>query len=154
MKLSIFNIFKRHPDKRTSKQKTGDKGEALAEKYLKEKGYRILERKWHHGKSEIDIIAMKNATVAFVEVKTTASDAAEDYKSPAAAVTFEKQKNMKAAAMAFVNYRKPFLKRGFSEMYEDYRFDVIEVYLNRETPEINHIENAFIYEKGYRRWKT
>ena len=104
MKLSIFNIFKRHPDKRTSKQKTGDKGEALAEKYLKEERYRILERKWHNGTSEIDIIAMKNATVAFVEVKTTASDAAEDYKSPAAAVTFEKQKNMKAAAMAFVNY--------------------------------------------------
>ena len=42
---------------------------------------------------EIDIIAQKGKHLAFVEVKTTASDAAEDYKRPAAAVTFEKQKN-------------------------------------------------------------
>ncbi|MBE6651109.1 MAG: YraN family protein [Ruminococcaceae bacterium] len=153
MKL-LSKIFGKKSDKRTSKQKTGDKGEDLAVKYLEENGYLILERKWRYGKSEIDIIVMKNETVAFVEVKTTASDAAEDYKRPAAAVTFEKQKNMKAAAKAFVNHRIPFIKFGMAELNEEYRFDVIEVFLNRETPEINHIENAFIYEKGYRRWKT
>ena len=48
----------------------GIKGEDLAAEHLKKSGYKILFRNWKWGKNEIDIIAEKDDTVVFVEVKT------------------------------------------------------------------------------------
>ena len=54
----------------TSKsQKTGELGESLAEKYLKKKGYRIIERNYTIPQGEIDIIAKEGNDLIFVEVK-------------------------------------------------------------------------------------
>ena len=36
----------------------GKQGEEIAVKFLKNKGYKILETNWRLGKNEIDIIAM------------------------------------------------------------------------------------------------
>ena len=47
----------------------GKLGEELAEKYLIERGYEILERNWRHSRFELDIIAIKGDTLHFVEVK-------------------------------------------------------------------------------------
>ena len=57
--MSIFNnIFK------------GKQGENIAEQYLKELGYKIIERNWKYSRiGEIDIIAQDKDTVVFVEVK-------------------------------------------------------------------------------------
>ena len=139
-------------DRRTSKRKIGDIGEDIAVEYLEMNHYLIMERNWRHGKNEIDIIAQKNGTVAFIEVKTTASDAAEDYKLPREAVDREKRRSITECARVYVGMRKGYYKEFYSE---NNRFDVIEVYLNRETPEINHIQDAFFAEKGNKRqWKT
>ena len=139
-------------DGRTAKRKTGDMGEDLAVEYLRSNYYVIMERNWRHGKNEIDIIAKKNGVIVFIEVKTTASDAAEDYKMPLEAVDREKRRHLTECARAYVGRRKAYFKEDY---YEDNRFDVIEVYLNRETPEINHIQDAFFAEKGNKRtWKT
>jgi putative endonuclease len=55
-------------------QQVGVIGEKLAEKYLKQKGYRILARNFCNSvgrrMGEIDIIAQKNNAIIFVEVKT------------------------------------------------------------------------------------
>lgn len=48
----------------------GKWGEDLAAKYLEERGFEILERNWRHEHKEVDIIAQKDGTLYFVEVKT------------------------------------------------------------------------------------
>ena len=48
----------------------GIKGEEIAAEHLKKSGYKILFRNWKWGKNEIDIVAEKDNTVVFVEVKT------------------------------------------------------------------------------------
>ena len=49
---------------------TGKFGEEYAIAYLEEQGYEIVEKNWRWQKAEIDIIALKNNTLAVVEVKT------------------------------------------------------------------------------------
>lgn len=145
--MKLFSRLSHRPDRRTEKKRLGDRGEAIAEEYLKNRGYTILERNWVSGKKELDIVALSGADVVFVEVKTTASDKAESFKRPAEFVDAEKRENLIDAAREYTAYRKRVNPTGT----EYYRFDVIEVFLNRETPEINHIENAFYVEKGYKR---
>jgi len=45
-------------------------GEDIAARFLKKRGYRILERNYRCRMGEIDIIAMKGGVLFFVEVKT------------------------------------------------------------------------------------
>ena len=130
--------------KKTSKQRTGSLGEDLAVEFLEKKGYKILERNWRSGRYEIDIIAEKRDCVSFIEVKTTSSDSAESFKLPCEAVDRKKRENIISAARAYATLRK----KTIFDLTEDYRFDIIEVYLNREKPEINYLENAFYVEKG------
>lgn len=56
------------------RKKLGDKGENLALKKLRSKGYRILDRNFRTPEGEIDIIAQKNKTLIFIEVKTRSTD--------------------------------------------------------------------------------
>ncbi|MBE6008713.1 MAG: YraN family protein [Lachnospiraceae bacterium] len=109
-----------------NKQK-GDLGESLAAEYLIKKGYSIIGRNYRIRNAEIDIIAEKDGTIAFVEVKYRKNNA---LGTPAEAVNYAKQKKIISAALRFI------AENGDDN---DYRFDVCEV-----TPYgINHIENAF-----------
>jgi putative endonuclease len=55
----------------TSKtQKTGEIGEHVAVRYLKSKGFTILERNYTRKWGEIDIVAQKGDFLHFVEVKS------------------------------------------------------------------------------------
>ena len=53
----------------SQKRKFGDVGELIAEKYLKERGYEIMDRNFRKTYGEIDLIAKKNGVLVFVEVK-------------------------------------------------------------------------------------
>ena len=110
----------------------GKLGEELAVNYLINKGYQILERNWHSGHKEIDIIALKDGVLAIVEVKTRKSD---DYGEPEIAVGITKQRMLIWAADTYVRYKR---------LNVDVRFDIISLVLNDEEPEIEHIEDAFI----------
>ncbi len=44
-------------------------GENLAAQYLEKQGFLILERNYRFGKAEVDIIALKDKLLVFVEVK-------------------------------------------------------------------------------------
>ena len=48
----------------------GKLGEELAEQYLIEKGYEIIDRNWRYSRFELDLIATKEDTLHFIEVKT------------------------------------------------------------------------------------
>lgn len=127
--MKLFNL------RLTPQQKIGRKGETLATEFLESRGYLILERNFRSGKNEIDIIATISGELVFVEVKTTSSDKAEKIKFPSEAVDKNKKSHIISCAIDYIQLKK--------RDYYGYRFDVIEVYLNRDEPEINHIENAF-----------
>lgn len=113
-------------------------GESAAARYLKRKGYRIVERNFVSGKNEIDIIAKSKDRTVFCEVKTRVQKFGEPtpFGPPSAAVTEEKQRHLFSAATTY-------MKRNRDDTH--YRFDVIEVYLSSSlrAEHIQHIENAF-----------
>lgn len=61
-------------DKRTRQQKRGQIGESVAEIFLKRKGYKIIMKNYRKPWGEIDIIATKDNTVRFVEVKAVSRE--------------------------------------------------------------------------------
>ena len=110
----------------------GKTGENLAAEYLIKNGYQILERNWRSGHKEIDIIALKEDTLAVVEVKTRKTS---DYGEPDIAVGTYKQQMLIWAADAYVRYKN---------LDVDVRFDIISIILNDTESVIEHIEDAFI----------
>ena len=114
-------------EKDKQNKKLGNAGEKQAVKYLKRKGYKILERGYRNPFGEVDVIAAKGEVVAFIEVKTRLS---ENYGAPSEAVDRKRRdKYIKAAQYYF--YGK--------QTEVTVRFDIIEILRG----EINHIENAF-----------
>lgn len=115
-----------------NRQTLGKYGEDLVCEHLKKNGYTVLERNFRFRMGEIDIVAQKKGSVAFVEVKTRQSDA---FGTPAEAVGARKQKNMILAAQQYISlHGKP---------DENYTFDVAEVLVRGDGPSINYIQNAF-----------
>ena len=108
-------------------KKLGARGENQACRYLQKSGYEILERNYKNPFGEIDIIAKKEDTVAFIEVKTRLN---ENYGAPSEAVGSKRRfRYIKSAEYYF--YGK--------EIDCTVRFDIIEILRG----ELNHIENAF-----------
>ena len=57
-------------NKKLKNKQVGSYGERIAAKYLKDKGYEILEMNYLKKWGEIDIVARRTGKVHFVEVKT------------------------------------------------------------------------------------
>jgi putative endonuclease len=55
----------------TEKSELGAQAEDLACMFLRNKGYRILDRNWRRPWGELDIVAEQSKTVHFVEVKAS-----------------------------------------------------------------------------------
>lgn len=55
-------------------RKVGTQGEEIAAKFLEDKGFKILERNYSTKFGEIDLIAVKNNILRFVEVKLKNGD--------------------------------------------------------------------------------
>ena len=111
----------------------GALGEDIAEAYLIKKGYKILERNFRFGKhAEIDIIALDNETLVFIEVKTRTSFSNGFGRE---AVNRVKQKNIRLAANYYI------MKNKQSERY--CRFDVVEITSSNGQTDIDLLQNAF-----------
>ena len=54
----------------TAAAETGQAGERAATEYLRRAGYDICARNWRQGRDELDIVALKEGVLHFVEVKT------------------------------------------------------------------------------------
>ena len=109
----------------------GNKGEALAVEFLKKEDYIILEKNWNAGKLEIDIIALDNDQIVFVEVKTRSGNY---LTTPESAVDNKKQKFIISAADRY-------LKRN--QIDKECRFDIITLVKEKDGFIIDHIKNAF-----------
>lgn len=124
MKKKGWDIMAEHND-------FGKFGEKLAEQYLEDNSYEIIEKNWRFGSDEIDIIAHKNDLVIIVEVKTRRSSY---FGEPEEFVTKTKQRFLIRAANNYAERKK---------LDSEFRFDIISVLYNSETKQINHIEDAF-----------
>lgn len=92
----------------------------------------MLEVNWRKEKAEVDIIALHQNNLVFVEVKTRSSAA---FGRPEDFVSEAKQKLLDYAANEYIYLIK---HEG------DIRFDIISVLFNKpDQYTINHIEDAF-----------
>ncbi len=109
------------------------RGERLAARFLRLRGYRLLARNLKLGKNEIDLVMRKGDTLAFIEVKTRLR---ADCTDPHDSVGPEKQRHIKAAAQRYLSEaRQP-------DTY--YRFDVVSVVMpERGKAAITHYPDAF-----------
>ncbi len=74
-----------------TKTSIGKKGEDLASNFLIQKGYKIIKRNFHSIYGEIDIIAIHENSLVFIEVKTRSS---VRFGLPIEAVTKSKIENI------------------------------------------------------------
>ena len=109
----------------------GKEGEAMAAKYLEDKGYAILDRDWHCGHKDLDLVATKDNTVIFVEVKTRTGSAWGD---PQDFVTDRKIRRIINSADAYIRYNR---------IDMDVRFDIVSIVVENGEFNIEHIEQAF-----------
>ena|SRR5690606_28995220 len=109
--------------------KSGSIGEALAAKYLKERGYTILFQNWRFKHLEVDIIAKSEGILVFVEVKSRSGDL---YGQPYEFVDQRKQARLIRAADAFL------ARYSYNG---EIRFDIVSVYLSSQKVEL--IKDAF-----------
>lgn len=124
------------------RQVIGKKGEEMAQKYLQENGFIIVEKNFVCDLGEADIIAMKNNTLFFIEVKSRTQSI---YGSPAEAVDIRKQKHIYKVAEFYI-YKNKIKDVPIS-------LDVIEIYFFDDAkPKIYHIQNA-ILEKPYKLYR-
>ncbi|MBI5726604.1 MAG: YraN family protein [Ignavibacteriales bacterium] len=116
-----------------SKRHLGKFGEDKAAAYLEGLGYKILERNFIYGHTgEIDIIARKDDTYVFVEVKTR-TDA--QYVEPEDVIIKSKQKKIIKVAEAYIDIH------NIENFY--CRLDVITLVKAEHGYEIHHMQDAF-----------
>ena len=110
----------------------GRQGEELALRFLKQKGYRLVQTNYSCKLGEVDIIAKEKDVIVFVEVKTRTSTL---FGPPQLAVTRAKQNQLSKVALNFLKEKR----------IEDAkaRFDVVAILLGPEGEKIELIQNAF-----------
>ena len=110
----------------------GKWGEEMAARYLMDNGDAIIERDWHCGRRDLDIIASKDGLLVIVEVKTRHN---ADYTRPEEAVGYDKAKSITIASNAYVKSHQINLP---------IRFDIIAVTGSPDSEyQIRHITDAF-----------
>jgi len=118
----------------------GPRGEELAVRWLRRRGYKILARNYRCPSGEADVIALDAAgrggagpTIVFVEVKTRSSDA---YVDPASAIDQRKRRQLTRVARHYLTDHDA----GDSAV----RFDAFSIVIPPSgKPRIRHIPEAF-----------
>ena len=120
----------------------GQEGESVAERYLRRKGYRILERNARSSVGELDLVVEDGAVLVFVEVKARHTDA---YGGAVYAVHRRKQDKLIQLAAQYLA-RHHIINRPC-------RFDVVLVQGSEaHDPQVDHIQNAFEVSRDNLRW--
>lgn len=109
----------------------GKAGEDAAIAFLERNGYTLRDRNWRKNHLELDIVALKDDELIFVEVKTRSST---DYIEPQDAVDWQKVRRLVIAADAYIKHYSLDLP---------VRFDILTVVGTDGKFEIEHIEEAF-----------
>lgn len=110
----------------------GTRGEAAAAEILRRGGWTVLHRNWRFGHREIDLIAERNGTIAFVEVKARSGTG---FGHPLEAVTARKRQDLTLAARAWIaRHGRP---------GRTYRFDAVWILRAGNATRARHVEDAW-----------
>lgn len=119
----------------------GNRGEQLAGKYLKKKGYKIIEFNYQNKTGrrlgEIDIVTKKDNQLVFVEVKSRVSDG-KNQILPEENITRDKLYKLQKIINAYLNEKN---------LWESsYRLDAVSILFaegGNDVLEIRHLESIF-----------
>ena len=120
------------PEKR---KRLGELAETLTAEHLRRKGYRILTRNYRCRYGEVDIIALDNRTLVFIEVR---AKSAAGFGTPQESVGYRKQARLREVARHYLATEQT---KGTL-----CRFDVVAIQFDpesRKVTEFEHIKNAF-----------
>jgi len=116
----------------TATQALGELGERIAERWLRRRGWVVVNRRFRNGHRDIDLVVSLDGTIAFVEVKARKG---REFGGPVGAVNWRKQRELARSAKVWVDrHGKP---------SEEYRFDVVGVLVNGSQVRVSHVPNAF-----------
>ena len=121
------------------KKVLGRKGEDRAVLYLKNNGYRILERNFKNKLGEIDIIAQHQDCICFVEVR--ARSGGLSHGDALESVGPIKQRRLSKLAVSFLKARDLWGRKA--------RFDVVSVSLSDCRDSVVLIKDAFPVHAQY-----
>lgn len=116
----------------------GDLGEKIAQKFLEEKGYQIINNNYSKRWGEIDLIAKSpDNFLIFIEVKTREMKRNPSSFLPEDSVNFHKQQKIIKTAKTFL-YENKYPEDTF------WQIDVIAIEINTELrkAKIRHLKNA------------
>lgn len=142
--------FKDNHSPVTTARRVGELGEELAARFLERNNYRLVvsnfkipigrNRLGVSVSGEIDLIALDEEVLCFIEVKTRSS---EEFAAPIAAVNLRKQRQITRTARM---YRKTFRLEKMR-----FRYDVVSIVLNKDgKPKIEIFKN-FWNESKFRK---
>lgn len=132
MKFPFFQI-------KPKTQTLGTQGEGIAERYLRKKGFRILEKNYQNRTGrrlgEIDIIAERDGAIVFVEVKTREGSAGEVF--PEDNLTAHKFQKLERIARFYLQEQQ--------KLDTPYHFDAIAITIDpsKNTAHVRHFEYIF-----------
>ena len=112
----------------------GKYGENLAKDFLIKKGFEVIETNFRYSKiAEIDIIALKDNVVHFVEVKTRTSNA---FGTPFEAIDKNKLNSIYHAGLFYIQKNKK---------YKKFQIDAVGIVLDKTNqPTFTFLENIEI----------
>ena len=114
------------------RRRFGDQGEDATVQFLEAKGYAIRSRNFRCRYGELDVVAEKDGTICFVEVRARATAIWGD---PSYTVSRSKQRRIVKAAL---HYMLAYSVRG-----KMIRFDVVSIVGRGRDAAVEHYPNAF-----------
>ena len=119
-------VDSQNQDKDKARKSVGRTGEDIACLFLEKKGYKVIERNYRKPWGEIDIIAEKNGTTRFVEVKTVSvkTFSREIGYRPEELVDSRKLRKLARKAALYMEMKKD---------EKEFQMDAVGILLNRDT---------------------
>jgi putative endonuclease len=124
------------PMTQTKAQALGALGERIAARWLLREGWQVVDRRWRSGRRDLDLVAIRENVVAFVEVKTRRSTWSG---GPVEAVNWRKQRELTRSAQAWLDQRGTLVAPEGAT----FRFDVVGIVATREKVGVRHVSAAF-----------
>ncbi len=96
-----------------NRRELGEAGERRAEEYLRRAGLTLVQRNYHCGRGEIDLICRQGPLLVFVEVRQRKKNS---LVSAAESIDWRKRRKLRAAAEHYLSHLDPL---------PDCRFDAV-----------------------------
>ncbi len=129
----LVSFLSRRPPRMRGLRGVGQEWERVAEKHLREAGYKIRARNFRTRVGEIDFVAQDGEVLCFVEVKGRHGTG---FGTPEEAVNAEKQRRIFRAAQAYLQRER--LENATC------RFDVVSILQDESVSSVRIVRDAFV----------